>query len=192
MKLCGLEIKTGEEVYPPREDTFLLAENLESELRGGKKVLEIGTGTGILSLIASKKAETVLGADISKKAVDLARKNAKANGIENVEFRYSDLFKEVEGEFDLIIFNPPYLPENEDRVPGEEQWSGGETGLETVEKFSKDCRKYLKDGGVILIVISSLTGLEETKELFEENGFRVKIKDKEKVSWETLYLLEIF
>ena len=98
------------EVYSPREDTYLILEQVRKYAEG--KVLDMGTGSGILAIEASRKADFVYGADINKKALNQAEKSAE--GIKNIKFVKSDLlsyFKKNPETFDLIIFNPPYLPE---------------------------------------------------------------------------------
>ena len=188
MRLKNLEIEV-EGVYEPREDSFLLAEVVEREAFGD--VLDMGTGSGIQALVAAKNAKRVVGVDVNGKAVEVARKNAERNHINNVEFFRSDLFENVSGKFDLIIFNPPYLPEEVGMYEGSEQWAGGKSGREVIERFANKVKNYLKDGGKILIVISSLTGLEEVKKIFAERGFSVKVVREQKIPWETLYVLKM-
>lgn len=180
-----LELYVPENIYKPKEDTELLAENIE--IKENECVLDIGTGSGVLVLIAAKNASNVLGVDIDEEAVKIANKNAKSNGIRNVEFKKSDLFKNIESKFDVIIFNPPYLPvENENKI-----WSGGKTGRKIIEKFAKNVKNYLKRNGRIYLVISSLTGVENVKKLFKEKGFKVKEKASKKIFWEKLVVFEI-
>src|SRR3989344_3083851 len=91
----NLKINFHPLVYEPSEDTFLLAKALEeamAKLPANAEALEIGTGTGIISLILSKKCKTVLGTDINQYALNLARENAETNAIDNVEFIFSNLF----------------------------------------------------------------------------------------------------
>ena len=182
-------MNSNSKIYEPREDSSFLAEVVEKEARG--EVLDIGTGSGIQAFAASKKADAILGVDVNKDAVKFARSEAKKRGIENVRFIQSDLFEKVKGKFDLIIFNPPYLPEEPGLYEGSEQWAGGKTGREVIERFAGKVRKYLKKDGKILIVISSLTGLDEVKKIFQERGFSVKIVKEKKIPWEKLYVLEI-
>ncbi|MFB6088807.1 MAG: HemK2/MTQ2 family protein methyltransferase, partial [Candidatus Aenigmatarchaeota archaeon] len=145
------------------------------------------TGSGILSLIASKNASHVLGVDINERAIEVAKSNAHYNKVENVDFKKSDLFEEVEEKYDVILFNPPYLPvEGEDKI-----WSGGKDGRQVIERFTKDFKKYLKKSGKVYMLISSLTVKKEVKELFRKVGMRTNIIDEEKVPWEELYVLEI-
>ena len=108
IKYQGMEFQTCNNVYEPAEDTFLLGDNLM--VRKSDSVLEIGTGTGIIAILASKKAQIVTAIDINKYAVECARINAEIN-IANVDIRLGNLFEPVIDEkFDLILFNTPYLP----------------------------------------------------------------------------------
>lgn len=189
MRIKNFEVKTHKNVYTPREDSLLLADVIW-EFNNVGEVLDMGTGSGIQALIISKKAEKVLGVDINPDAVKIAKENARINNVKNTDFIVSDLFDKVNNKFNLILFNAPYLPV-EDKMKGAEQWSGGKTGRKVLERFAGDVKKYLKKDGIILIVISSLTGLEETKKLFNKYGFKVGVVRKKKIPWETLYVLEI-
>ena len=102
----SIKIKVNCGVYPPSEDSYLLIECIDV---GKEKVLEIGTGTGIIALHAAKNGAVVTTVDKNQKAVKNARGNAEKNGI-NIDIKQSDLFSSVDGMFDVIIFNPPYLP----------------------------------------------------------------------------------
>lgn len=188
MEILGFELET-EGVYEPREDSILLAEAVAERARG--EVLDVGTGSGMQALVASRKAERVTGVDLSEKAVKTAEMNAKNNGVKNAIFAKSDLFQAVNGRFDLVIFNAPYLPEKPGLWEGSEQWAGGETGRDVIERFSEGLYDHLKPGGMALVVISSLTGLEEVKEIFRKRGFSVRVMKESKIPWEKLYVLEI-
>lgn len=194
MKVFGLKIETEKEIYPPREDTDLLAKNLKNEVENGDEVLDVGTGTGILALIAARSGKNATGIDINKNAVRLARLNAKKNEITNVNFLQSDLFENVgEKRFDLIVFNPPYLPSGNTKiqVKGSEQWDGGENGREIVRNFSEEVGKCLKGKSRVLLLISSIANLQEVEKLFRKRNFEVEIMDERKIPWEKLYVLEI-
>ena len=112
----GICYKTHTQVYEPSEDTFLLADNIKVERMS--RVLEIGTGTGIIAIIAAKRARMVIATDINPYALECAVKNIIRNKAFNVELREGDLFEPVANEkFDLILFNTPYLPNsNEEKV----------------------------------------------------------------------------
>ncbi|MDD5111936.1 MAG: methyltransferase, partial [Candidatus Altiarchaeota archaeon] len=125
----NLKLELSKDVYEPAEDSFLLADAIV--VNAGERVLDMGTGTGILALLASANASRVLGIDINPSAVTLAQKNAKQNNITNAEFRFGDLFSGVDGKFDVIIFNPPYLPLEEEGLLAR-AWSGGKNGIEVL------------------------------------------------------------
>ena len=91
-------------IYEPGEDSFLLAKYVEKFAKGN--VLDIGTGSGVQAENALKFSKDVLAVDIDKKAVSYVKKRG-------VKAKVSDLFSNVKGKFDLIIFNPPYLPDEE-------------------------------------------------------------------------------
>lgn len=187
VNIKGLKLET-KGVYEPREDSLLLAEEVEKRAR--EEVLDMGTGSGIQALLASRKAERVTGVDISIEAVKTAEINAEANNVKNVKFAQSDLFGAVSGLFDLVIFNAPYLPEKPG-MEGSEQWAGGENGRDLIQGFSEGLKSHLKPGGEALVVISSLTGLEEVIEIFRKKDFSARIVKEKKIPWEMLYVLEI-
>ncbi|WP_148882854.1 HemK2/MTQ2 family protein methyltransferase [Thermococcus aciditolerans] len=182
----GIELKLHPQVYEPAEDTFLLAENLA--VREGERALDVGTGTGLIALLMARKARSVLGVDINPLAVELARENAALNGIKNVEFRLSDLFENVEGRFDVVTFNAPYLP-GEPEEPIDLALVGGEGGREVLDRFIQEVRDYLKPGGTVQIVQSSITGVEETLRRLEKAGLRGKIAARVHVFFEDIVLI---
>jgi release factor glutamine methyltransferase len=154
-------------IYEPEEDSFLLEKWVKKLVSG--KVLDMGTGSGIQAMAANEKGCEVLAVDINNEAVSLV--NSK--GIDTVQ---SDLFDNVSGKFDWIIFNPPYLPENS-LEPEDSKLitTGGPKGDEVLTEFLADAKRYLKPNGTILLVMSSLTG--DPKEIF----FDYKFEDLEKV-----------
>ncbi|WP_010480231.1 HemK2/MTQ2 family protein methyltransferase [Thermococcus zilligii] len=186
MEYEGLRLRLHPQVYEPAEDTFLLAENLA--VKKGDVALDVGTGTGLIALLMARKASYVLGVDINPIAVELARENARLNGIKNVEFRLSDLFENVEGEFDLITFNAPYLP-GEPEEPIDLALVGGETGREVLDRFIEEVPRYLKPGGVVQIVQSSITGVEETLERLKKAGLTAGIVARRHIFFEDIVLI---
>lgn len=183
----GLKIKLHPQVYSPAEDSFLLAENLK--VKRDDLALDVGTGTGIIALLMSRKARFVLGVDVNPHAVESARENAKINNIRNVEFHLSDLFEKVDGGFDIITFNAPYLPDEEPKEMIERAWSGGESGREVLDRFIKEVSNYLTPNGVVQIVQSSLTGIEETLEKLNAKGFDVEITARKRYFFEEIVVI---
>lgn len=190
MMLYGLEIEFCPEVYEPAEDTFLLAENLAVE--DGSDVLEIGTGTGILALLCAAKARRVLAVDVNNEAAKCAKLNAELNGIRNVEVLRGDFLGAI-GEyirFDLIIFNPPYLPEDDEVKVASPAWSGGVSGRDVIDEFLVQVKGHLREGGRILTVGSSLSDYEKTLRALEAMGLSARVLAKKRFFFEELAVLE--
>jgi release factor glutamine methyltransferase len=183
-----------EDVYEPAEDSFLFAENLD--VQAGDDVLDVGTGSGILAVLAAKQASNVVAVDLSPFAIRCARENAKLNHVlGKISFIQADLFTALfaDVEFDLILFNAPYLPSEE----GEEaswigrSWAGGTSGREVVDRFITQVPAYLKPDGRILLMQSTLTGVQETLNQFSAVNFEASVKASQKLPFfETLTLIE--
>ena len=174
-------------MYEPREDSELMAKEIEKLNLKGKKALEIGCGSGLLSIIMAKKDAIVTSVDIDEKAAGASRKNAENNGV-SLDCTVSDLFENVTGKFDLIVFNPPYLPTDDDE--SDNTYSGGLSGRETIERFMKDVKRHLNPGGYVLLLISSLTGEKEVMNLMKSKGMTAEIIAREKVPLEELVVIE--
>ncbi len=189
-----ITFETCKQVYAPAEDTFLLADNLQ--VKEGDVVLEIGTGTGLVSLVASKKASNVVATDINPHALECARNNVQRNGVENMEIRQGDLFQPVpEEKFDLILFNTPYLPTAEDEVIGDEldaAWDGGADGRQVIDLFLNEVKNHLKDAGIVQLVQSSLSDNKKTCEKLEKQGFRVEVTARERFFFEEIVVISGF
>lgn len=172
----GIVLTIPPQVYEPREDSFLLAKNLN--VKNGEEVLELGTGSGLLAILATKKGGKVTAVDINPVAVEAAKKNAEQNNVE-IDFKEGNLFEPVFGrQFDLIIFNPPYLPpEGEPKELIDLSYHSSEV----IKQFMEEYGIYLKRDGRALIVNSSLSGVEV-------DG---KILDRKKIFFEELVVLEL-
>ncbi len=187
----GLEMDVPDSVYYPREDSLLMAGVLEKEK--AENCLEIGCGSGFLSILAAKTSAVtdVTAVDINEKAVEATKKNAKKNNVKLKAF-VSDLFSSINDSYDLIVFNSPYLPtQTDDQVSSgkfeDKQWSGG---IKVIEKFIQQAKNHLNKNGKILLLISSLTGEKEVLELFHNNNFNVRVIARERVPWEELMVVE--
>lgn len=187
----GLIIHTHPEVYEPAEDSFLLAENLD--IKGTDNILEIGTGTGFIAVVASKKSGKVIATDINDYAIKCAVKNAVTNKAYNIELRKGDLFEPVSGEkFDLILFNTPYLPTSEDeKLNGKlnAAFDGGLKGREIIDEFLIHVMDHLNENGRVQLVQSSLANNEKTVLKLEELGFEAEITAREKCFFEEIVVI---
>jgi len=172
-------------VYDPSEDSYMLVEAALAEVKAGETVLEVGTGSGIVSLFLKDRAD-VIATDISP----LACENARRNG---VEVARADLYHGICGPFDLVIFNPPYLPTaDEDRLGSwlDHAFDGGPTGRKVIGRFLDGIGAILPPCGRVLTVFSSLTGIEEVEEMYRRHGFSEETATTEKVPFETLVVLK--
>lgn len=153
----SIDIEVPSEVYNPHDDSFLLLRSVK--LSPGQSFLEIGCGSGIVSIHAAKLGARVTAIDINPHAVECTRRNANRNGV-RIQVRQGDLFGNVTGYFDVIAFNPPYLP-TETRSTSwiEKSWSGGDEGSETAVAFLSGAWRHLAPGGSIYLVLSSIGGL---------------------------------
>ena len=190
----GYEFKVHPDVYEPAEDTFLLADNLD--LRQGERVLELGTGCGLLTILAAKAGGKVVATDMNPSAIECARANAATHGVaDSVDFRLGDLFEPVSGErFDLIVFNPPYLPilpEEALGAPLDLAWEAGPDGRAVIDRFLEELPDHLTPNGRAMFVQSSLADISKTLRALGANGFQVKILRK-RLPFEWLYLLHCF
>ena len=187
-------INTDDNVYVPAEDSYLLADNLEIE--ANQSVLEIGTGSGIVAMYASRLAKSVTATDINFDACELASKNFEANGIENVEILFGNMFEPVKNrKFDVILFNTPYLPTEEGDVIDDTinyAFDGGLNGRKVIDLFLDEVPNHLNDGGIVQMIQSSLSGNEETLQKFDEMGFIAEIKASEHFFFEDITLINAY
>jgi len=176
-----------DKVYEPAEDSYLLMGTIENTVRKSPrknlKALDVGTGSGIL---AKRMKELLPKGKVF--ALDIDRNAAKAVK-RDVQVVLSDLFSGIRGTFDLIVFNPPYLPA--DMFPPELQTIGGKKGYETINRFIQELPKHLKKEGKCLFVISSLTRPGEVEECLKKHGLSWEITDEKKLSFETLYVYSV-
>lgn len=157
----GLKIEVNPFVLIPRPDTELLVSETLKLARNGYRALDLCTGSGCIA-IALKKMNpylNVTASDISQNALDIAIGNAKINGTE-ISFVNSDLFGSIDGQFDMIISNPPYIPTS--RIPALDReisfepisaLDGGADGLDFYRRIAKELPERLKAGGTALFEI---------------------------------------
>lgn len=200
-EFMGLTFAVNEEVLCPRPDTEVLVEEVLKYLHDGMRILDIGTGSGciLLSLLYYSNDCQGVGADISGKALRTAEENAKRLFIERACFVESDLFERIEGKFEIIVSNPPYIksgdiadlmPEVKDHDPPA-ALDGGADGLFFYREITKRAKAYLPGGGMLFYEIGYDQG-EAVCRIMKDNGFREVevIKDfsgLDRVVYGTLY-----
>ncbi len=166
-------------VFAPRSDSWLLAELLAAQtLPPGAAVLDVCTGSGAVAVAAARGGAEVTAVDLSRRAVLTARLNARLNGVRIRAVR-ADLFGAVDGaRFDAIVSNPPYLPGEEDELPGRgaaRAWEGGRDGRLLLDRLCAEARAHLRPGGTLLLVHSSVCGEDETLARLREVGLEPEV-----------------
>ncbi|MDO9098232.1 MAG: class I SAM-dependent methyltransferase [Candidatus Methanoperedens sp.] len=184
-------IKYTTSVYAPSEDSFLLAEAALSEVKDRERILEVGCGSGIISTVikANTKAK-ITGIDINPYAAACTKENG-------VDVIIGDLLSCIKGKFDIIIFNPPYLPDIEEKIAGDKiakNWinvalDGGDDGRRIIFRFLEEAGSRLAEKGRIIILVSSLTGIEEVKSMMRSLNYAVKEIAHERFMFEQLTVL---
>lgn len=181
-EFMGLEFRVDKRVLIPRQDSETLVEHALELIKekGYKSVLDMCTGSGCMGISLKKIADAdVTLADISGDALDVAKENAALNGV-NVKTVESDLFENIDGKFDLIVTNPPYLThEDMNALQSEVEYEpklalfGGDDGLEVYRRIAKEAVKYLNEGGAILLEVG-IGQAEDVCDMFEERTYTVK------------------
>ncbi len=176
-------------LYMPEEDSYFLSEFIEKEIREMLEnnqvkflnVLDMGSGTGVQAKTLLKSGipqENIILADINKKSTNFLR-----NKFQDIKIVNSDLFNNIDGKFDLIVFNPPYLPEDE--YDKEKDTTGGKKGSETINNFLEQSKRHLSEKGKILLLTSNLT------KGIKWEGFRKKLLGTKNLFFERLYVWRV-
>ena len=164
-------------MYNPEDDSYLIEKYVRKLARG--KILDIGCGSGILMEAALTKSKDIFGVDIDDESLEFCRRKG-------LNVKKSNLFENVKEKFDFIIFNPPYLPEDEIK---DKDLVGGKKGYEIIKKFFSKAKKYLNENGEILILFSSLTNKEKVDSIIRKNEFSYeKLEEKSVGLMERLYV----
>ncbi len=162
----------------------MLADVLTAQVElSGSEVLELGTGSGAIAVSAARGgAGHVTAIDVSRRALLCAWLNARLHGV-RVELLRGDLFAPVrERRFDFVVSNPPYLPapaaERGDRLPARgaaRAWEGGNDGRRLIERICAQVGYHLKPRGTVLLMQSSVNGIDRTLSALEAGGLRADV-----------------
>ena len=168
-------------IYAPSEDTYLMCKALEKNVPNkSSKILEVGVGSGyVLEFLKKRGFQNALGIDINPKAVEFCKKR-------KLKVIRSDLFSRVKDKFGIIIFNPPYLPEDKREDKNSKlSTTGGKYGSEVINRFLSEAKIHLKKGGKIFLVTSSLTKRIDWK------GYKKRKVGEKKLFFEKLNVWEL-
>jgi release factor glutamine methyltransferase len=171
-------------VFDPPSDTWTLAGALVEAIGDRPRtVLDLCTGTGALALVAARAGARVTAVDVSRRAVWNVRLNALLNGV-RVDARHGDLLAPVAARsFDVIVTNPPYVPSSTDTLPRsgpERAWEAGPDGRALIERICAEAPARLAPGGQLLIVQSTVNGVDATIEALRGAGLDAAVARRER------------
>lgn len=158
---CGSEFIVNKHVLSPRFDTEILVEQALKYVKSNDRVLDVCTGSGCIAVSIARQVDAyVEGCDISKKALKVAKKNVKLNNV-NVDMYQSNMFNNVQGKFNVIVSNPPYIETDVVKTLDKEvteydpmlALDGGNDGLDFYREIANNIKHYLLEGGVLLLEI---------------------------------------
>lgn len=173
------------EVYEPREDTFLMLEALAELDLKGLKILDLGTGSGILGAYCARKGATVTASDIDANVAQALETIASRLEI-SLETVTSDLFSRIPDQFDLVAFNPPYVPSGhmEDRTI-----DGGRKGAEVIDRFLGELPRHITQKGYAMLLVSSLNDPQSFE--VKHSTLSFKTLRQRSLFFERLYVIEV-
>jgi len=186
-----MKFYVDENVLIPRPDTEILVEevinNCNIDVKKQYEILDLCAGSGAIGVSLAKYIQNsnVVCADISKNALDIAKRNAESNCVENIKFVQSDMFEKIDGKYDIIVSNPPYIKKNViptlDKEVQNEPYialDGGEDGLDFYRIIINEAYKYLKKDGRLFLEIG-YDQKEEVIKLCENIGKYSNIYSKQ-------------
>ncbi len=172
VELHGIKLVVPQNVFLPPTDWKwnLLAQTVLMEVKETDRILDMGTGSGVQAIFAASKSQDVTAVDLNPFAVDCARRNVELNGLSSrVKVLESNLFENVEGKFDLVIFDPPFR-----WTKPRDVWEicSADEGYVTLQNFLAKVRDYLTIDGRVLMFFGTSGDLAYFKRLIRKNGFK--------------------
>ncbi len=169
----SLDLKSinASSLYPPSEDTFAIARVIDSIITWQPSTAcDLGCGTGVLSEVLGARADYVVAVDISYAAVAHTRRRLLKRGIVAHDAVCCDALTAFRPHaFDVVVSNPPYLPS----CDGDPRWDGGPTGVEVPLMFVEQAALALKQGGIMVVAVSSLSSVSLFERGLRKAKFRV-------------------
>lgn len=192
-RLNGFQLVVEPSVMHPRffKSGMIFSNYLSTLDFRGKKILDMGTGSGILALSAAARGALVTASDINPLAVQCASDNFRRNGFDSeITTLEGDLFAPIiEKAYDIIVFNPPYFDESQ-HVYNDPALYGGK-GLSLIKEFAGRASSFLKPGGYLLLIVSSDSNIGNFLNIFSERGFRPQLVHKEQRLFEAFHIYKI-
>jgi HemK-related putative methylase len=188
------------QVYYPSDDTLFFLDILKKEITSKAKIydsaLELGFGNAYLSLEILNNVKELVCVDINSFAIDYLKKLKQKYNLEKIKVKESNLFNNLDPskKYDLIIFNPPYVPCKEnikDLDILDRASCGGNKGSQVIINFINNLNKYLNKKGVCYLLFSSLNNEEEIYDLLKKNKLKYKILNKKHLFFEDLIIIKI-
>ena len=175
------------EFYPPTEDSALLVKCALENIQNEDSVLDVGTGSGYVASKIKEKCFKIIGSDINSQACTRAKKN----NVDVIRSNLMDAFRK--NSFDMVLFNPPYLPEDGHKF---EEWFeiatvSGETGREIIESFLDDLKRVLTHKGCALLLASTESGISKIEAYANEKGFNINVVAEDTYYVEKLVVFQI-
>lgn len=183
----GEKFKVNRFVLTPRKETEILVESCINLLKGrdNVRVLDLCTGSGVIGIMLKKNLPSinVSMSDISKEALEIAKENTNLHNVE-IDIILSDLFNNIDGEFDMIVSNPPYIKRDEILELSEEvrmydpiiSLDGGIDGLDFYKRIAEQAKPHLKDNGLVAFEIGYDEGKDIKNILSKEGYVNIEIK----------------
>lgn len=175
-------------MYSPAEDSFFISEILSNYLQNQNKkikILDMGSGSGVVSSCCLELGfKNITACDIGKEEIKYLNNKFK----KQIKVIKSNLFSNIKSKFDLIVFNPPYLPE--DKHDKKKDTTAGKKGNEIILKFLAEARNFLNKSGRIILLFSSFSQPEEILEKARELRYNYQLLEEKNLFFEKLFIYE--
>jgi release factor glutamine methyltransferase len=191
VQLGNVDFVVNPEVYPPSDDTYLLLDAIK--VNDSDIFMEVGCGSGLITLAAAKACSQVFATDVSLTAVRNTVQNLRRNAlISRCSVIQTDILSSFApvAHFSVIVFNPPYLPQDDITTGMDHAFVGGPSGAETTERFIREGVNHLRENGRLYVVTSSLADMGQIKNTMEGCSLNTRVVASSRFFFETLSILE--